>query len=84
MTAKLSKPPKKRLEVRLGKPADPELAGAMARMAVLPSVNAAAVMAEFSKVLGDQDIGALADTLVDRVKDIHGGDMRQSEAMLFG
>ena len=84
MTAKPSKPSEKRLEIRLGKPADPELAGAMARMAIRPSVNAAAVMAEFLKVLGDQDIGAIADTLVDSVKDIHGGDMRQAEAMLFG
>jgi hypothetical protein len=75
-----------KMEARPAAAPDPEKSEAMARMAVRPSVNAAAVMASYGKPLGidDDDIVALMDRLSDDMKDVWAGDMKRAEAMLFG
>ena len=73
-------------EARPAAAPDREKSEAMAKMALRPSVNAAAVMVSYGKSLGiaDDDIGALMDRLADDVKDVWAGDMKRAEAMLFG
>ena len=60
-----------------------EEAEARARMALLPSVNAAAVAIEYMKPLGEQNIGALVTKLSDDIEALNAGDMQRTEAMLF-
>ena len=55
----------------------------LALLASRPSMNAAAVMSEYSKPFGEQDVSALADVLVGAIEDIHGGDLKRAESMLF-
>ena len=54
-----------------------------AKMALGPSANAAAVMAEYSKPFGDQDISALVTSLSDTMDDMWAGDLSRAEAMLY-
>ena len=63
-----------------------EKSEAMAKMALRPSVNAAAVMVSYGKPLGiaEDDIAALMDRLGEDVQDVWAGDMKRAEAMLFG
>lgn len=63
-----------------------ERAEAAANLALRPSVNAAAVVSAYAKALGaqDSDIGALMDRLAEEVKDLWAGDMKRTEAMLYG
>ena len=49
-----------------------------------PSINAAAVIEEYGKAFGDQDIMALADELADNIKQVNAGDMTRCEVMLMG
>ena len=65
---------------------DSEKSEAMAKLALRPSVNAAAVMVSYGKPLGidDDDIAALMDRLTDDVQNVWAGDMKRAEAMLFG
>lgn len=65
---------------------DPEKSEALAKMAVGPNLNAAAVMVSYGKPLGIEqaDVVALMDRLAEDVKDVWGGDMKRAEAMLFG
>lgn len=72
MTATFSDPPK------------PEEAEALAKMTLRPSINAAAVMVEYTKAFGTPDIGALAKSLADGIDDLWAGDMKRAEAMLYG
>jgi hypothetical protein len=78
------KPAKTRLVATFPDPPDKERADAFAALALKPSVNAAAVMVEYTKPLGNQDLGALARGLSDGIKDLWGGDMKGAEAMLYG
>ena len=73
-------------EARPAAAPDSEKSEAMAKMALRPSVNAAAVMVSYGKPLGiaEDDIAALMDRLTDDVKDVWAGDMKRAEAMLFG
>lgn len=73
-------------EVRPAATPDPEKAEAMAKLALRPSVNAAAVIVSYGKPLGigEDDIGALMDRLATDVQDVWAGDMKRAEAMLFG
>lgn len=66
------------------KAADPDKAEAMAKMALRPSINAAVVMFEYTKPLGEQDLGALVDTLSAGMEDLWSGDLKRVEAMLYG
>ena len=73
-------------EARPAAAADSEKSEALAKMALRPSVNAAAVMVSYGKPLGidDDDIAALMDHLADDVQNVWAGDMKRAEAMLFG
>lgn len=63
---------------------EPDKAAAMARMALRPSVNAAAVMVTYTKPLGEQDLAALVESLADGMDDLWAGDLKRVEAMLYG
>lgn len=66
---------------------DPGRPKTLARLALNPSVNAAAVVASYGKPLGIEPgdaIDALMDRLAEDVNDVWTGDMKRAEAMLFG
>ncbi len=65
-------------------PPNKEKADALAQMALRPSVNAAAVVVEYTKPLGEQDIGALVTSLSVGINELWAGDMKRAEAMLYG
>ena len=56
----------------------------LAAATLRPSINAAAVIEEYGKTFGDQDIMALADELADNIKQVNAGDMARCEGMLMG
>ncbi len=55
-----------------------------AMMALSPSLNAAAVVEEYGKPMGEPNLAALLDSLNDSVSEVWSGDIKQSEAMLMG
>ena len=63
---------------------DKAAAEAVAKFVLKPSVNAAAVITEYSMPFGAQDLGALAAVLSSDMKGMQGGDMKRAEAMLYG
>ncbi len=50
----------------------------------MPCTNAAAVVAEYAKVFGEQDVQALMEQLRPHVKSVNNGDLQHCEAMLVG
>ena len=62
----------------------PEKAAAMAKMALRPSVNAAAVMVRYTQPLGEQDLASLVASLSAGMDDLSAGDLERAEAMLYG
>lgn len=91
MAAKASKTPASKSSPKKGVmvatfPDAPDMAkaDAMAKMALRPSVNAAAVMTEYTQPFGEQDIGALVVALGDGTEEMWAGDMKRAEAMLYG
>lgn len=75
--------PKGKMVATFPKAVDPEKAAAMAKMALRPSVNAAAVMASYTSPLGEQDFGELVTSLSEGIDGLWGGDMKRAEAMLY-
>jgi len=75
--------PKGKTLARVPDAADNDTAAAMASMALRPSVNAAAVMMSYTSPLGEQDLCALVNGLANGVRDLHAGDMKRAEAMLY-
>lgn len=65
---------------------DRERPDALAKVAVLPSANAALVMTSYGGSLGlrDDALLSLVNKLADDTKDMQAGDMKRAEAMLFG
>lgn len=57
---------------------------AVAALALRPSANAAAIVQEYAKPFGEQDMGALIEELAASVEQVQGGDMKRCEAMLMG
>jgi hypothetical protein len=57
---------------------------ALKTLALRPTANAAAVIAEYGKPFGEQDIGALMESLSDATEKVWDGDMKRCEAMLLG
>ena len=57
---------------------------ARAAMVLRPSANAAAVVHEYSKPFGEQDMGALVEELAASIEQVQGGNMKRCEAMLMG
>ena len=73
------------VEAKFPDPPDKMKAEATARFVVQASVNAAAVVAEYTKeTFGDQDIGALATSLSEGMDQVNNGDLKRVEAMLYG
>ena len=62
---------------------DTDIADSRAKTVLRPSVNAAAVIAEYGTVIGEQDIAALASSLSDGIIDLRSGNMKRAEAMLY-
>lgn len=56
----------------------------LAKVTLLPGANAAAVIAEYAKPWGEQDMVALVDELRLRITDVNDGDLKHCEAMLAG
>ena len=55
-----------------------------AKVALLPSANAAAVIAEYAKPFGEQDVNELIVELRDKFDQVENGDLHLCEAMLVG
>jgi hypothetical protein len=67
------------------KAADPEAAQRLARTALRPSVNAAAVVGTYAgHTFGADDVSALMVELAADIGDLKAGDLSRAEAMLFG
>lgn len=58
-------------------------AKAVAKLALRPSANAAAVVGKYH-VFGEVDLGALMEELVASIEKVHDGDLMRCEAMLIG
>jgi len=61
-----------------------KIAENIAKVTLLPSANAAAIIAEYSKPFGEQDIAELMDVLRPQMQDVHGGNLNHCESMLVG
>ena len=57
---------------------------AAAATAIHPGANAAAVIQEYGKPFGEQDVGVLAGELAASIEQVQGGEMKRCEAMLIG
>ena len=87
MVTKMNKPPAAKKPATDPDPRDKDMvvALAVAKMVLLPSVNAAAVVETYSKqALGGQDLAALTAALSAGMKGVQAGDMKPAEAMLYG
>jgi hypothetical protein len=56
----------------------------LAQVAIRPSANAAAVIAEYGKPFGDQDVAQLMDALRVSMGEVNQGDLKRCENMLMG
>lgn len=54
-----------------------------AQLTLKPSINGAAVIAEYGALFGSQDIGELAGLLANSIDKVNSGDMTKCEAMLL-
>jgi hypothetical protein len=79
MATKKTKPVLKAVSVT-----DREKVTHTAQVTLRPSVNAAAVIAEYAKPFGDQDINALAEELRGKFEQVEKGDLKLCESMLVG
>lgn len=75
---------KEKMVARFPEPEDQAKAEALADISLRSAANGAAVMVEFGKAFGEQDIGALAIALHEVEQKVLDGDMRRCEAMLLG
>ena len=56
----------------------------IAEVTLRPSANAAAVVAEYTKAFGEQDVQALMEQLRTKFDQVENGDLQHCEAMLVG
>ena len=83
-TAKVKKPAAKSVAAASSPgPLNADIADSRAKTVLRPSVNAAAVIAEYGTVIGEQDIASLASSLSDGIIDLRSGNMKRAEAMLY-
>ena len=61
-----------------------EQAKTLAQVAIRPSANAAAVISEYGKTFGDQNVVELMDVLIDSIENVNKGDLNRCEGMLMG
>lgn len=64
-------------------PANAQTAKDLANITLRPSVNAAAVILEYGKPFGNQDINELIEIISRDIKKINAGDMSRAEGMLM-
>ena len=76
--------PKGKLVASFPEAPDKAEAAAVANFALKPSVNAAAVISEYSTPFGPVDLAALAGALSNDMREMEAGDMQRVEAMLLG
>lgn len=64
---------------------DPEESAALAKLALSPSTNAAAVVSAYGATAGvsDKDLRALIECMAEDVKAVWAGDLSQAEGMLY-
>jgi carboxylesterase type B len=79
MTTKKTKAVAKQLAI-----AEKEKTENIAKVTLLPSANAAAVVTEYAKAFGEQDFCALVDALRPHMNDVNDGNLQHCEAMLVG
>lgn len=79
----MAKPIKKQAMVANFPEPEPK-ALAVAALALRPGANAAAIVQEYAKPFGEQDMGALFNELAASIAEVQEGDMTQCEAMLMG
>ena len=72
-----------KLEAKFEAAEKPDEAAAIAKLALRPSANSAAVIQEYGRTFGDLDLAALVDNLAGSIKQVNAGDMTGAEAMLF-
>lgn len=63
---------------------DQEKTENIAKVTLMPSANAAAIVAEYGKAFGTQDVQALIDELRTHFAEVKDGDLHHCEAMLVG
>ena len=55
-----------------------------AKVTLLPSAISAAIIADYAKAFGEQDVSALMGELRPHMNDVNDGDLKHCEAMLVG
>jgi hypothetical protein len=78
------RPDTKANETELSDEKKAQRAKALAQVAIRPSANAAAVIAEYGKPFGDQDVNELIDALSVSMGEVNQGDLKRCENMLMG
>jgi len=63
---------------------DKEKTEHIAKVTLMPSTNAAAVVAEYTKAFGEQDVQALMEQLRPLMENVNNGNLQHCEAMLVG
>ena len=63
---------------------DKEKTEHIAKVTLMPCTNAAAVVAEYAKAFGEQDVQALMEQLRTTFDQVNNGDLQHCEAMLVG
>jgi hypothetical protein len=87
MKTKASKPakPAGKAVAMVPDPPDKAKADALADLTLTPGLNAAAVVGVYvEKTFGAQDVGSLARSLTEEMKEVRAGDLKLAEAMLHG
>jgi hypothetical protein len=71
-------------EAKLPAMTDKERTEYVAKVSLLPSANAAAVIADYAKAFGEQDVSALVEQLRTKFDQVDNGDLKHCESMLVG
>ena len=61
-----------------------EMVDRIATITLMPSANAAAVIADYGKAFGEQDVSALIEQLRSKFDQVEKGDLHHCESMLVG
>jgi hypothetical protein len=78
------RPDTKTIDAELSAEQKAQQAKALAQVVIRPSANAAAVIAEYGKPFGDQDVVELMNVPIDSIENVNKGDLKRCEGMLMG
>jgi hypothetical protein len=78
------RPDTKANDTKLSDEKKAQQAKALAQATLRPSANAAAVISEYGKTFGDQNVVELMDVLIDSIENVNKGDLNRCEGMLMG